>query len=325
MKYTLSLAISGLLFITAITSCKKGNDGPGTTEFQAITFKFGTDSVSINIDNAVKEVKNMPRGYDVTQLGASAILPNGYSISPDAATTKDYTKGVTYTVTTNQGSTYTVKITAPAYDAVTNPYGIYNAKQLSDIRKGLNDSYVLMNDIQLPDMTASNAATTTGISDYKDHGWYSIGSRYVNGGNVIFRGTLDGQNHVIKNYTTKYRSIGDPLPAGIDAGHDGKSTDGMFGYATKATFKNIGIQLAPAGLIASSSDDGYGDVGGLVGMADSCIITNCFVTGNSNIAADQNVGGLVGKSWYSTISKSYASLTSASGNYVITSQSDGGG
>ena len=324
MKYTVSLTAFALLFITAITSCKKGNEGPGTTDFQAITFKFGPDSISINIDKAVMVLKNMPRNYDVTQLGASAILPSGYSISADPATVKDYTKGVTYTVTTGQG-TYTIQMTAPTYDAVNNPYGIYNAKQLSDIRNGLNDSYVLVNDIQLPDFNASNAATTTGISDYADHGWYSIGSRYVNGGHIIFRGTLDGQNHVIKNYATLYRSAGDPLPDGIDAGHNGKSTDGIFGYATRATFKNIGIQLAPAGIKAAIAGDGYGDVGSLVGLSDSCTISNCFVTGSSIITGNQNVGGLIGKSFYSTISKSYASITPASGNHAIKSSSDAGG
>src|SRR4029079_11417141 len=108
---------------------------------------------------------NMPRGVDAKQLAASAVLPAGYSITPAPGSAQDYTKGVTYTVTNSNGKTYTVQITIPSYDAVTNPYGIYTPKQLSDIRKGLTDSYVLMNDIQLPDLTAANAASTTGISD----------------------------------------------------------------------------------------------------------------------------------------------------------------
>jgi hypothetical protein len=61
-----------------------------------------------------------------------------------------------------------------------------------------------------------------GISDYGQYGWYSIGSRYVDGGHVIFRGSLDGQNHVIKNFTSTYRPSNNPLPAGIDPGRYAK-------------------------------------------------------------------------------------------------------
>ena len=140
-----------------------------------------------------------------------------------------------------------MQITAPVYDAVNNPYGIYTPKHLSDIRNGLNDSYVLMNDIDLPNLNATDAATSTGISDYATYGWFSIGTSYVNGGHVIFRGSLDGQNHVIKNFTTSYRGS-NGNPAGIDPGHNGKGYDGLFGYAIHATFKNLGIQLAATGI-----------------------------------------------------------------------------
>jgi len=309
--------------ITGIISCSKSSEGPGTSEFEPITFKFGADATAIVIDNSVEVVKNLPRSCDVTQLSASAVLPSGYTISPDPTTAKDYTKGVTFTVTTNQGKTYTVQITAPAHDAVTNPYGIYTAKQLSDIRNGLNDSYVLMNDIQLPDLAASDAAASVGISDYKDYGWFSIGSTYVNGGNVVFKGSLDGQNHVIKNYTTNYRSTANPV--GIDPGRNGKNTDGIFGYASKATFKNIGIQLASGGMNDLTQDGAFGSVGALVGLVDSSTITNCYVTGNTVIKGSQFVGGLIGRALYTNINKCYAALTPSSGNYAIDAGSDGGG
>ena len=325
MKFRISLAACALFLIAGIISCKKSNDEPATSGFHAIPFKFGADSTSINIDNATQVLKNMPRSCDVTQLGAAAVLPPGYAINPNPANAKDYTKGVTYTVTTNQGSTYTLQITAPAYDPINNPYGIYTAKQLSDIRKGLNDSYVLMNDIQLPDLTAANAAASVGISDYNEYGWYSVGSKYVNGGNVVFRGSLDGQNHVIKNFSTKIRPGSIP-PAGIDPGRNGKEGDGLFGYAVRATFRNIGIQLAPAGINDLAQDgDGYGSVGSLVGAVDSSTIINCYVTGNTAISGKQYTGGLLGKVQYSTISKSYAVLTPSSGSYAITAGSNGGG
>jgi hypothetical protein len=257
-------------------------------------------------------------------LVATAVLPAGFSISPDPATAKNYTTGVTYTITNTQGGTYTMQISAPVYHAVNNPYGIYTPKHLNDIRNGLNDSYVLMNDIELPNLNASDAATSTGISDYATYGWYSIGTSYVNGGHVIFRGTLDGQNHMIKNLSSSYR--GNNLPAGIDAGHNGKSFDGLFGYAIHANFKNIGIQLAPSGIIGiDQNGNAYSPVGSMVGQVDSSTITNCYVTGNTLIVGGSYAGGLIGKAMNSTISKCYSALTPVTGNYAITSRGDAGG
>src|SRR5688572_29758484 len=324
MNFRLSIACV-LLISTGMLSCKKGSVEPQPAGFQAVTFKFGQDATPITINQASQTVKNLPRGCDPTQLVATAVLPTGYSISPDPTTAKNYTTGVTYTITNNQGASYTMNITAPVYDPQNNPYGIYTATHLSDMRKGMNDSYVLMNDIDLPNLNAADAATSMGISDYATYGWYSIGSFYVNGGHVIFRGSLDGQNHVIRNFTSSYR--GDNTnPTGIDPGHYGKSYDGLFGYATRATFKNIGIQLATRGITDRDPDgNAYSSVGSLVGMADSCTITNCFVTGNASIAGGQNTGGLIGKVMNSTISKSYSALTPVAGNYAIVSGADGGG
>lgn len=325
MKNKLLNIVTVLAILTAMLSCKKTKDEPKTAQFQSLTFKFGTDSTAISVDNAAQTLKNLPRNSDVTKLVARVVLPSGYSISPDPSTAKDYTKGVTYTVTTNEARTYTVQITAPAYDAVSNPYGIYTARHLSDVRFGLNDSYVLMNDIQLPDLSAA-AATNLGISDYRDHGWYSIGSSYVDGGAVVFRGMLDGQGHVVKNLTMINRPDGTLPPANIDAGHNGKNTDGLFGNAIKATFKNIGIQLASTGINDWQTDgSGYGSVGSLIGQADSCTITNCYVAGTSLIKGKQYTGGLIGKALNSTISKCYAAISPAAGNYAITAPGDGGG
>ncbi len=325
MKNRLQQITIVLLIITGIIACKKGGDGPQTTEFKPITFKFGVDATAITIEHAEQVLKNMPRSCDVTQLVATAVLPTGYSISPDPSTAKNYTSGITYTITTNEGKTYTMKITAPVYDAVNNPYGIYTPKHLSDIRNGLNDSYVLMNDIDLPNLNATDAATSVGISDYATYGWFSIGTAYVNGGHVIFRGTLDGQNHMIRNFTSSYRGS-NGNPAGIDAGRNGKSYDGLFGYAIRANFKNLGIQLAAGGINAfESQGNGYGPAGGLVGLADSSTITNCYVTGNASITGSQYTGGLIGKALHSTISKCYSALTTAGGTYGIKSGTDAGG
>ncbi|AEW00027.1 hypothetical protein A4D02_29180 [Niastella koreensis] len=322
MFHTLSKIGFPLLLAAVLFGCKKSSEGGGAA-FQSLTFKFGADSTAITIDNAVQEIKNMPRSCDVTKLAAAAVLPAGFSISPDPSTVTDYTKGVTYTVKTGDGKTYTVQITAPVYDPVNNPYGIYTAKQLNNVRNGLNDSYVLMNDIELPALTTAGSASV-GIADYKDYGWYSIGTRYVNGGHVIFRGSLDGQNHVIKNLTCLYRD--NSQPTGIDAGHNGKSNSGLFGYAIHSAFKNIGIQLAATGINEMSQDGsaGLGYVGSLVGYADSCTITNCYVTGTATLSASQYTGGLLGTAQNTTISKCYAAITAPAGSYAISASTAGG-
>src|SRR5215471_21480292 len=98
MNHQLSKIFCAIALTAGIFSCsKKSSDStpPAPPQFQAITFKFGTDATPITMDNAVMLVKNMPRSCDVTQLIAAAVLPAGYSISPDPSTSKDYTKGVT--------------------------------------------------------------------------------------------------------------------------------------------------------------------------------------------------------------------------------------
>src|SRR5205809_868841 len=135
MRLRLPIAIV-LLALTAMISCKK-SDGPTTAEFQAITFKFGTDATPITITQATQTLNNLPRSCDPTQLVATPVLPTGFTISPDPSTAKNYTTGVTYTITNAQGNTYTMQISAPVYHAVNNPYGIYTPKHLSDIRNGL--------------------------------------------------------------------------------------------------------------------------------------------------------------------------------------------
>ncbi len=328
MSYKFSGVISAFLFAAVLFGCKKKSDDVDNTpaQFQPVTFKFGSDSTTITVDNSVQVIKNMPRSCDAKQLAAAVVLPAGYSISPNPATVQDYTNGIIYTVTNSNGKTYTVQVTVLAYNAVSNPYGIYTAKHLSDIRNGLNDSYVLMNDIQLPELTATNAASSVGISDYAQYGWYSIGSRYVNGAHVIFRGSLDGQNHIIKNFTSAYRPSSNPQPVGIDPGRNGKGTDGVFGYAISATFKNIGIQLGASGIKDFvAQGEGYDFVGSLVGLTDSSTITNCYVTGNAGITAGPSSGGLIGAARNSNITKCYATLTVPAGNYAITSITDAGG
>ena len=322
MKLRPLLSLIGLA--TLAIACHKDAAPPAPSPSPllpvAVQFQFGAGASPVAIDSTTKVLRNLPAGVDAQKLAATAVLPSGYTISPDPSVAADYTKGVTFKLTGSQGS-YNIKLTAMPYDSLANPYGIYTVKDLSNVRHYLTGYFILMNDIALPSASDANAATLTGISDYGSYGWYSIGSRYVNGGHIVFRGSIDGQNHLIKNLNIAYRDGGVPMPDGIDTVvHSGKGYDGLFGYAVGARFKNIGIQLA--GGIVGTGSDGSRVMGSLVGLADTCTISNCYVTGAGSLSGGGSTGGLIGTLRTSNISKCYASITHTPGTFSI---SNGGG
>jgi hypothetical protein len=304
-------------------ACSKKQDAPPASPVLPVSvqFEFGTGASPITIDSTNKILRNLPAGCNVQKLAATAVLPSGYTISPDPSTVQDYTKGVNFTIKGAQGS-YNIKLTALPYDSLSNPYGIYTVMDLSNVRHYLNGYFVLMNDIQLPNMSDQNAVASTGIADYATNGWYSIGSQYVNGGSIIFRGSLDGQNHLIKNLNIAYRTSSSSIPNGLDTvTHNGKSYNGIFGYAIGGRFKNIGVQLA-GGIGGIGNGEADGGIGALAGRADTCTFTNCYATGAGTLSGSTDVGGLVGTLRASSMSKCYAAITHAAGNFAIVS---GGG
>jgi hypothetical protein len=316
-------ALCTLVLITGAFACKKdsGNSTPPspTLPFN-VQFKFGAGASPVTIDSLNKTLRNLPAGCNVQQLAATAVLPSGYTIAPDPATVQDYTQGANFTITGAQGK-YNVKLTALAYDSLANPYGIYTAKDLSNVRHYLNGYFVLMNDIQLPNMTDANANDLVGVDDYNAYGWYSIGAHYVDHGNIVFRGSIDGQNHVIKNLSIAFREDAHPQPNGIDSViHTGKSNDGVFGYAIGGRFKNIGVQLA-GGIVGVQGTSVNGGVGALLGRGDTCTISNCYVTGTGTISGGLDVGALIGRLNSSTATKCYASISHSAGNFAIVSGS----
>jgi hypothetical protein len=142
-----------------------------------------------------------------------------------------------------------------------NATPIYTAQDLYDIRNNLSGSYVLMNDIDL--------------SDFNGGRWIPIG----NGDRGSeFRGTLDGQGHVIKNLT-----ITEPQ----------YEYAALFGKAINATVKNVGLENSCVGNAGSY----LSYVGGFVGLGGGMItIRNCYNTGNisSSASSDSYAGGILG-------------------------------
>lgn len=87
-----------------------------------------------------------------------------------------------------------------------------------------------------------------------------------------FTGTLDGQGYAIHNLRYVNESQG---------------RVGLFGEATGATIKRVGI--------VGAYINGNEDVGAIVGLANGCTISECFVDQSSYIAGRDHVGSIVGK------------------------------
>ena len=206
--------------------------------------------------------------------------------------TADFSLPVTFTVIAPDGTTaknYTVGIVP--YDAKANPYGIYTVKHLVNVAKGLDKSFLLMNNIDLPNADAAGAAAT-GIRDYATAGWNPLGT---------FTGIFDGGNFRINNLYVNREWL----------------QSGLFGR-NQGTVKNLGVN----GIISGTAVTGM-NAGILAGFS-SGIIDKCYVAGNvssalappSSSSSAFVAGGLVGHVSGGTISNSYAT-----GNVSSTSTS----
>lgn len=88
----------------------------------------------------------------------------------------------------------------------------------------------------------------------------------------VFTGSLDGQGYTIHN---------------LNYINEDQGRVGLFGEATGATIKRVGI----AGAYLRANED----VGAIVGYANGCTITECFVDQSSYIAGRDHIGSIVGK------------------------------
>ncbi len=139
--------------------------------------------------------------------------------------------------------------------------GIYSADDLIGVSSNLSGKYILMDDIDLVNIT-----------------WNILGTS----SSSTFTGTLDGNNYKISNLNIE----------------SSNQYVGMFGYINGGTVKNLIIENETVkSTYASSSAVGY--VGGLIGYIKVGTIENVKIIGTSNVenTAGSNtayVGGLVG-------------------------------
>ena len=118
--------------------------------------------------------------------------------------------------------------------------------------------------------------------DLSGYDWEAIGDMANR-----FAGEFNGNGYVIKNLTIN-------------------TTDnniGLFGYTYGANIRNIGLENADV--------TGGENTGGLVGMAMSSTISNCYTTGS--VSGQNNSGGLVGHTMYSSQIDNCYSTSSVNG------------
>ena len=168
-----------------------------------------------------------------------------------------------------------------------DPYRIFNADQLTQMRNFLNQEGVyfkLQNDINLTDWLADN---------YPGQGWQPVGSS-----SEPFKGVLDGNNKTISGFSIN-RSTADNV--------------GLFGYISGATIKNLTIKgnvtghnfvgafvgggpqdvsSTLTGLTHIGSTTGQERVGGIAG---ACAGNLSNLTVEGNVTGTYDVGGAIGR------------------------------
>ncbi len=141
-----------------------------------------------------------------------------------------------------------------------DPYRIFNADQLTQMRNFLNQEGVyfkLQNDINLTDWLADN---------YPGQGWQPVGSS-----SEPFKGVLDGNNKTISGFSIN-RSTADNV--------------GLFGYISGATIKNLTI---------NGNVTGHDYVGAFVGGGTQDVSNTLKgLTHNGTTAGNYRVGSIVG-------------------------------
>jgi filamentous hemagglutinin family protein len=155
-----------------------------------------------------------------------------------------------------------------------------------------NSPYTIISDLTaLQNMSsglAGNYALGSNINASSISSWTPVGDSVNN-----FTGSFDGLGHTISGLT-----ITNPVSS---------SYVGLFGYASGASLRNIGLSNVN---ITSTGALTY--TGALVGRLDNGTLNNTYSTGTISAISGNNIGGLAGASIGATIDSSYAT-----GNVVV--------
>lgn len=140
----------------------------------------------------------------------------------------------------------------------------------------------------------------------------------VNGTNVKFTGTLDGQGHTIKGLYIKGSEI---AKSEVNGAPIYAQNIGLVAILSGGTIKNLVLEVSEIYASSSAGEDGTQgkdnpiSVGTLVGWMEKGKIENCVVEGSITSSGGQNrVGGLVGNAWSADIHDCVSNVSiSASG------------
>jgi len=247
---------------------------------------FKNQTLPLNLDMIVELPDTLTLASGNTlQLAAASIVP-GKTLSYSSSDVTIATVDNTGLVTTKTGGT--VSITASTVtDGFSNAVSkncvlkvksinsnISTADDLNSIRLKLDGSYTLMNDIDLAGTAYAN--------------WQPISG---------FTGTLNGNGHIIKNF-----SINQPSNDNV----------GFFSSVTGATITKLGIE--GASIIGGTTSSSGTNVGVLVGNAIGITLSESYVA-NSTVFGRDHVGVIIGQTAVqdgiapSTITDCYATGT----------------
>jgi hypothetical protein len=257
--------------------------GSGSSNIIASSYRYQSATI-----NGVVRTENTPNGIHggivtESQLKTQSTYTNNKWAFNSTAWNWD-TRGFPKL---NMGTENSPFIFAPGGDSPNNPIVITTAAQLDAVRDGLNKYYKLGGNIDLTSYLASGGA---GYSKWGTAGWLPIGT------NTPFRGGFDGAGYKITGLWINRSNV----------------DIGLFGYAYDATIKNLGLEIAAAGI------KGYNGTGGLAGSLHNCIVERCYVTGNIS-ATYTYVGGITGRQYGGSIDHCYTSC-----NVTTTSSYAGG-
>ena len=289
----------GTAVITATAADGSGVAGTVTLTVNELAIALGDERFNVPLPAAggTTALVNAPRSISSVRVAVKVNITAPANIAIKV-NNRDFTQGqtvnfaspATFTFAAQGGTAKSYSINIPAYNATDNPYGIYMVKHLVEAARGLTASYLLKNNIDLPDKNAAGAVAATGIRDYASAGWLPLGASLNN----KFSGTFDGGNFSVNNFYVKRTA---------------SAFVGLFGCLGEGgIIKNLGVN-GVSGTAVSGSSDGSQYTGILAAYSEGTI-DKCYVTGSVYSLAASGLrsyaGGLAGFNKEGTISNSYA-------------------
>ena len=191
-------------------------------------------------------------------------------------------------------------IDAPAADSIP----ISNRAELEAINDNLSGNYHLTADI-----------------DLSGDEWVPIGDNSTETDDSRFTGIFDGQGHLIRYLTITGNQNGYASGANLTIYTKDYQYAGLFGAASGATIKNVGLEDSSisTNISASSYSGAFACVGSICGVSYDSTISNCYNIGSVSAFSSysvSNTGGICGAS-SSTISNCYniGSVSATSSDY----------